>query len=371
MENSENQALFDIKRDISRSKNANAEIDSNDEQTQELSTCPYPWRRYFARTLDQSLYGLIWVTFTDLVRNLTIENAFLVCIIKSYALIGIMLLLEPFLLSKYGTTLGKWIFGLSIRNLDGGKLTYKQAWHRTFGVFRAGLGYNIPIYDLLIMANCYGDCKSQRLLPWEKDTLYTIKDRRAYRIILYIALLILMGGINVLVTLQADMPLNKGNITPAEYYENCNDIMSQSKDDDYGRHLNEHGDWIENTKKSKDFHAILPLPKHQLIVKDGIVTGVRLELETDNDLHTFALLDQKKVAVMSFFAAQSKMNYFKLDKSDVLNKINNNYENYTFTKDGVKFTNHVELKGCKLKGDWIEPTEHVYYIHMVFTMERV
>ena len=339
-------------------------------ENQEISTCPYPWRRYFARMLDLNLYGLIWFAFTSLVLNLNIEKGFFVSIINSYVLIGIMLLLEPLLLSKCGTTLGKWVFGLAIRGLDGTKLTYKQALHRMFGVFKSGFGYNIPLFNLLIMAICFDDCKLQKLLPWEKDTLYTIKDRKFDRIIICIALFILMVGINAFISLQADMPLNKGNITPKEYYENCNDIMAQSKDD-YGRYLNAKGDWIENAKKSQDFHAFLLLPKHQLIVEDGIIKGVRLELETNNELDTFGFQDQKKVSVMSFFAAQPKMNYYKLHKSDVLNKIDSTFENYSFTEDGVKFTHHVELKGCKLKDNGIEPTEHVYYIHLVFTMEKV
>lgn len=370
MATSKNQALQDIENEISELENSKGKMDGIDEQNQELSTCPYSWRRYFARTLDLSLYGLIWFTFASLVLNLNIESSILGSIINSYVLMGIMVFLEPFLLSQYGTTLGKWVFGLAISDLDGTKLTYKQALHRTFGVFKTGLGYNIPLYNLMTLFVCLGNCKSQEVLQWENGTIYTIRDRKFYRIIVCVVLFILMGGINVLVTLQAEMPLNKGNITPVEYYENCNDMMAQSKNY-YGRHLNVKGDWIGNKKQPNEFFALQPLPHHELIISKGIVKGVRIELETDNDYRTFGFQDQKKVAVMSFFAAQPKMNYYKLNKSDVLNKINNTFENYSFTEDGVKFTNQVELKGYELKGDWVEHTGHEYYIHLVFNMERV
>lgn len=344
--------------------------DNIESQTHELSTCPYPWRRFFARMLDLSLYGLIWHAFTGLVLNWNIENSFFINLINSFVMVGIMLLVEPLLLSKFGTTLGKLVFGLIVRDLGGRKLTYKQGWHRTFGVFKKGIGYNIPFYNLLIMANCCDQCKAQKLLPWEKNRLYTIEDKKIKGILVCIVIFILICGMNVLVTLQADMPLHKGDITPQEYYENCNDIMSQSNED-YGRHLNEKGEWIENTKKSKEFLGEIPLPKHQLTVTDGIVTGVRIELETDNDIRTFGFLDQKEVSVKSFFAAQQKMDYFQLKKSGVLNNISNRFENYTFTQDGFKFTNQVELRGYEVKDDWIEQTGHEYDIHMVFTMEKV
>ncbi|WP_312651601.1 RDD family protein [Aminipila sp.] len=343
--------------------------DRIESETEEFSTCPYPWRRFFARMLDLSLYGLIWHAFTALVLNWNIQNNFFMSLVNSFVMVGIMLLVEPLLLSKFGATLGKFVFGLIVRDLDGRRLTYKQGWVRTFGVFRKGMGYNIPLYDLLIMANCYDECKTQKWLTWEKNSLCTIKDKKFKRILVGIVIFILICGMNALVIFQADMPLHKGDITPEEYYENCNDIMSQSNED-YGRHLNEKGKWIQNAKKSDDFLAEVPLPNYQLTVKDGIVTGVRIELETDNDVRTFGFLKQKEVSVKSFFAAQKKMDYFQLKKSGVLNNISNRFENYTFTQDGFKFTNQVELKGYEIKDDWIEHTGHDYYIHMVFTVEK-
>lgn len=336
----------------------------------DYSTIPYPWRRFFARMLDMSVYTLIWHAFTNLVLNWNIENGLLTNLMNSFVPVGIMLLVEPLFLAKFGTTLGKLVFGLMVRDLDGKKITYKQGWNRTFGVFKKGIGYNLPLYDLIIMANCYDECKSQNLLPWEKNTLYTIKDKKRIRIFVFIVIFILIYGMSALVTLQANMPLNKGNITPEEYYENCNDIMLQSKED-YGRHFNEKGQWIQNTKKSEDSLDEILLPNHQLIVTDGIVTGVRIEIETDNDIQTFGFLNQKEVAVKAFFAAQQKMDYFRLKKSSVLNHISNRFENYTFTKDGVRFTNKVELRGYEVKDDWLEHTGHEYYIHMVFTMEKI
>lgn len=367
---SENKALSNTEGRNSGGNNSYIESDNIEVQNHQLSTLPYPWRRFFARMLDLSLYALIWHVFTALVLNLNIENNLFINLINSYVSIGIMLLLEPLLLSKYGTTLGKLVFGLIVRNIDGRKLTYKQGWHRTFEVFKKGMGYNIPIYDLFIMLANYDECKTQKFLPWGGNTSYTIKNRKFIRIIACLGIFVLIGGISVLASMQSVMPLNRGNITQEEYYENCNDIMAQSNRD-YGRHLSKKGEWVENRKESEDFFVMVPLPKYQLTVTDGIVTGVRIELETDNDVRTFGFLEQKEVLVKSFFVAQKKMNYFQLKESDVLDNISNRFENYTFIEDGFKFTNQVELRGYELKDNWIVHTGHDYYIHMIFTIEKI
>lgn len=337
----------------------------------EGQTLRHPWRRFFARTLDITFYTLIWQVFTRLVLNWNIEKGIFITVINTYFPLLIMLILEPLLLSKYGTTLGKLVFGLVVRNLDDEKLTYQQGWHRTFGVFRKGIGYNIPLYNILLMINCYDDCKAQKVLPWEKNLSYNIKDKKIIRIIVCIAIFILIGGISVLVSMQAEMPLHRGDITPEQYYENCNDIMSQSNRD-YGRHLNIKGEWIENRTQTDMFSAeIQPLPKHQLTVKDGIVTGISIELETDNDFLTFGYWDQRYVIVKSFLLAQSDMNYISFMNSGILESLSNKCGNYTFTEAGVKVINKVELRGYEVEDDWIISTEGEKYIHLVFTMEKL
>lgn len=351
--------------------NSNIGCKNNEEENYELSILSYPWRRFFARTLDIALYSLIWDIITGLGFNWNIENISVIGVVNSFAPLVIMIFVEPLLLSKYGTTLGKLVFGLVIRDMEGGKLTYAQGLHRTFLLFRKGLCYNIPLFNLLILINCYEDCKADKILPWEKELIYIIKDRKIIRIIAFVCIYILILGISFLVTLRAEMPINIGELTPVEYYENCNDMMAQLNRD-YGRHLNQKGEWIENKKQPEaDYLRKQPLSKYQLTVTDGIVSGVRIEIETDNDFLTFGFLDQKDVIVMSFFAAQSKMNCLKLKESEVLNKVSNRFENYTFIQDGIRVSNEVELRGYEVKDNWIKHTGHEHYIHMIFEMEKV
>ena len=147
-----------------------------------------------------------------------------------------MLIIEPVLLSTWGTTLGKWVFGLIIRDLNGKKLTFGQAFQRTYGVFSVGMGYNIPIYSIVRGIKCYSASQKLESMTWEEGFTYRIKDKKAIRAIAYVGLTIILFALTFLILLQARMPIHRGDITAAQYYDNCNDFMSYSSID-YGKHL--------------------------------------------------------------------------------------------------------------------------------------
>lgn len=348
-------------------------LNSNESINCEASMLPHPWRRYFARMLDIEVYTLIWGVITGLVFHWHIERLSLIGIFNAFIPIIIMILLEPLLLSKWGMTIGKFIFGLVLRDLDGENITYKQGLSRTFLVFRKGLCYDIPLFNLIVLLTRYEDCKAHKILPWEEGFSYSIKDRKVRRIFAMIFIFILTISMQICVDLRTEMPIHTGALTPKEYYENCNDTIKLKGDDyDYGRHLNEEGEWVKNREQPEfSFLSEQPLPEPQLTIKKGIVTGVRIEIETDNDFRTFGFLNQKEVIAKCFFATHNKMNFFQFYKSGILDKIDSKFEDYTFTQDGIKVTNKVELKGYKLTDDWIESDGREKYIHMVFEMEKV
>ena len=94
-----------------------------------------PWRRFFARMIDLLLYDLTWMVILTSAglcaagnRGVTLLNDFLALLT--------MLLLEPLLLQKTGTTLGKWLLGLPVRNLSGAKLRYSEGLDRTARLWR-------------------------------------------------------------------------------------------------------------------------------------------------------------------------------------------------------------------------------------------
>ncbi len=151
----------------------------------------YPWRRYFARILDVAIYGTIWSAILGLIFHVNIMNrSNLEQVFDTFIAIAMMLAIEPLFLQKSGTTPGKYIFGIRITTKDGSKLSYFQALQRTWEVIGAGMGYNIPVYNLVRLWKSYKSCSQNTMQPWNMYLIYKIKDTKKTR---WIALLAAYG----------------------------------------------------------------------------------------------------------------------------------------------------------------------------------
>ena len=189
-----------------------------------------PWRRYFARSLDLSLYGLIWsiIALWGFRMNPDSFSLFIWTLLCSYTAWVLAFVLEPLLLHFWGTTPGKWIFGLSVRDEDGNKLSISTALYRTWGVFIHGMGGGIPVYDLYRNIQCWRYCEVEEL-PWDLDNSCAImvreRETKWYRAAGYIALSVLAVLADKGITLRAELPPHQGELTLAEYVDNCNDYL--------------------------------------------------------------------------------------------------------------------------------------------------
>jgi hypothetical protein len=261
-----------------------------------------------------------------------------------------------------------------VRNSEGNRLSYGEATARTWGVFGAGCGYNIPIYNLYRYYKSYKICSEVEPLPWEEGCSYTIKDTKAYRPVFYVVIVILLAVFSYYVNLQAMLPINRGDITTAEYAENCNDFIRYSGYK-LNRTMNEQGDWLENHMDGvyEIFLGSGIIPSHTIITDEGKVTGIKIEVEITDDSFVESFVDQKMIAVMSFLAAQPEMNCFKLQNNKVLKQIQKPYENYTDYEAGIRIKNEVEYTGYFLSDNnfLIPNKEEKQNFHMVFTLEKV
>ncbi len=96
-------------------------------------------RRFWARWLDLHLYGAawwwgMWAAGRDIGAALTDLWTLLPMFVPWFAL-------EAILISKFGTTPGKWLLGMGVRQADGSLLTLGQAVRRGLRVLIAGVGF--------------------------------------------------------------------------------------------------------------------------------------------------------------------------------------------------------------------------------------
>lgn len=343
-----------------------------------LPTVPHPWRRLFARGLDLGLYNVLWLAVWMLVFRLSPPDSAVGRVVSSYVNYGFMLVLEPLLLSTWGTTPGKVIFGLEVRDENGVKLTYRRALDRTWTLFCKGEGYGIPGYSLYRNYKCYQACSDGEPLPWdfEERLSYTIRDTRPWRTAAYVAARGALVGVVVLLALQSLMPIHRGAITPAEYADNINDIIRIQKLD-LGLRMENDGTWSQVAQPGTLYVIELAggsSPAHQLTVEDGVVTAVRLELEFRGEEFYYFPTLQSQLAAIAFGAARGEYNCISWALEDLAKHVGEwGLESYTLETHGLRITQEVEQEGYWVNTPFLYADKDVAdaYLHWVFTIERV
>lgn len=334
--------------------------DSEFEQKQE----PFPWRRFFARSLDLTIYSTIFEAIAALGFRINIlETGFIYNVISTVLTLVFMILAEGFLLSRFGTTFGKWIFGIKVTTKDGHKITFTEGIERTYGVIRYGLGFQIPFYDLYRQYKSYQDCRDCWQLEWDRDFQITLQDKKKLRIVLFITvnatLILLSLGVYQLSTL----PVHRGELTVEEFCENYNAYARFFKfESDI---LLPDGTWQQKTETDSYTMDLYEYdnPDFEFVVEDGILKGVGFEIhETNEDknnpyVHSY-YGKEILLATLSYLRAQDNYNPFH-DKSASLieNMIENLDMDHSFRAYDVDVDYNIDVTGYYSTGFGYWPEE--------------
>lgn len=189
-----------------------------------------PWQRFWARNLDLALTEMAVELFLMLVCHVSVLTTptrlfQAISLVLSWAL---LLLVEPLLLSIWGTTPGKWLLGLELRDAWGRKLSFSSALNRTWGVLGKAYGYGIPFYSLYRYYKSYRTCRDGQPMDYDlqQDNLYYSKrpDRWTGRAWAAAALTVPLFLTALLASYHSLLPPNRGDVTPEQFYENVNAV---------------------------------------------------------------------------------------------------------------------------------------------------
>lgn len=112
-----------------------------------------PWTRFWARVLDMSLTILSFIVILSLFGT-SVNSSLL--LLFSWISIFSWVLIEAYLLSKWGTTPGKWLLKVNVRNQDGTLLSFKQGLQRGTSIACRLFLLYVPLINLIaIIWNCY------------------------------------------------------------------------------------------------------------------------------------------------------------------------------------------------------------------------
>lgn len=208
---------------------------------------PHPWRRYFARAIDLTIVGLMvsFVQFVLLHHNLVniSKGENVLCGLAGW---GLLVLIEPLLLARFGTTAGKWCMGITVTRPDGERLSYGEALERTAAVWLYGAGLGISIVELVCNYRSYRRYMNGEELAWESGSIERFDERGTGRmVLLYAASTALSLALTLAMGLSAALPPNRGDLTVAEFAENVN-FYRDFFDCGERWSLDENGEWAEN-----------------------------------------------------------------------------------------------------------------------------
>ena len=180
----------------------------------------HPVRRFLARITDYQIF-IVLVQFVLVVicKARPIPSA--VNSIISFAIPFLLIPIESFMLSKWGTTPGKWLFGLSVWDRNGYTLSYEEAKTRTWRVLKEGCGFGIPGYSLYRLYKSYmqyGDVE----LDWDRDVEYEYHSWKAGRKLSVVAAVVALISLSVSSVLCVFNPKHRGELTVSQFADNYN-----------------------------------------------------------------------------------------------------------------------------------------------------
>ena len=313
----------------------------------------HPWRRFFARDIDLTICGTIWLAVYALGLHWNPPDNVWVTLLNVYVEWGLLLLLEPLCLHFWGTTPGKAIFGISIRGESGEKLTWIAALERTWQVFGRGCGYMIPGYNLWRQWKSLRVCEEGEREPWEAGETYEIADDKVWRCLACVGILILDVGLIVLIRLQALMPPNRGELTAAEFFENYNFYVDYLGTEGY--HLDENGQWFSPERSGYTVELFSSIESEvSVTTEDGVVTGVTVTRQAETDTFLWLSETESEMVLLALAGSLPEVNCITFKAADWLEAMEQQTSlDYDLTVRGLlHITQSTELDGFKDMGVW-------------------
>ncbi len=354
------------------------EIYEEHELYEERELVSGPFRRYCARSLDASIYTIVFsiivVLFFRINTSFYISNVF--NYLSVIVVMIVMIFLEPLLLSKFGTTIGKKICGLYVVDEQGEYLTYKAGMRRVVVMLRYGQGWNIPFYNIYRGWKSYKACGAGELLEWDHEThaVVKLKDKKTWRVFVYILLIIISVGICTGLVFYTAKPLHTGELTVSEFAENYNRYLANINRTDIGE-LDEQGTLIKSDEV--DFYIIEVLnqepPCFEYIVEDGEMIGVEVKRDR-NSAEEWIASDRiyLATAMMAFGPAQEEYKNYKKEWGQYITNMENApFESFAFEVDGMSVSYTVAYSGYEKQGLYLYAIAgEEFEYHMTFRMMK-
>lgn len=123
-----------------------------------------PWIRFWARTMDVTLFGGLIGLLAGIVYPPLLNSKFFGWIANF-----LYVFVEPIMLSIWGTTPGKALLRIRLSKSSEEKLTYAEALDRSINVWVRGLGMGIPLVSIFTLTIAYRRLKRDGITAWDRE----------------------------------------------------------------------------------------------------------------------------------------------------------------------------------------------------------
>ena len=193
----------------------------------------YPVRRYFARALDMLLYTAVWWLILCAMGTNIINMP---AVVPTILDLIVMIIVEPLLIWRFGTTPGKKLLGVRLESEDGGNPSYIESLIRTGSVILHGFGLFIPLVSLYCIGKSFSKTRKGETLAWERppypvmiyDNL-SLRRKLPFAVSSCLCLLIMLTAYS-----GSRLPPNRGDLTVEQYAENFNYVTNYNFGQYYG-----------------------------------------------------------------------------------------------------------------------------------------
>lgn len=282
-----------------------------------------PFVRFFARTFDIAIYMVVVGLCFRLILGVNPLQDTTLMAVYMYTIYAFMLILEPLFLHNFGTTPGKWIFGIKILSTNGQKLGFKEAYLRSFRLLRFGYGFMIPFYNFFRMGMSLLLCKKRQPLPWDFGLLIAAPERtKPKHIGIYIAAFLAVTMLDTGIGMFMEIPRQSGALTETVFNDNCAHIVKY------------------------DAIRFTDLPDYSITTDaNGIVTSVTYTVDVSDSETIYPFYNEMIVAYLATVSNSKDFGTLKFNNKIVPEHFRNCFTDFEFEYAGYRATNKVEFDG--------------------------
>ncbi len=124
-----------------------------------------PWLRWWARIFDYLLFGFVSAQVVSFMAPQFLE---LEEIVLAMMVVFVWVFMEALLLSTWGTTPGKWLLKITLRDSSNNILSFNEALKRSFYVWSAGMGIGYPILSFVTLLFGYRTLRTEGMTRWDE-----------------------------------------------------------------------------------------------------------------------------------------------------------------------------------------------------------